>query len=73
MQTIYVGKSRKIGDIDLKRNRIYLERPDKIIENLKEQGHSLADKLFVPIDKINDALKAVETPGTPEFIANSKI
>lgn len=73
MQTMYIGKTKKVGDIDLKKNRVYLEYPAEIIENLKAKDLPLIEKLFVPIEKITEALKAVEKSGTPEFIANSKI
>ena len=51
MQTIYIGESKKVGDIDLKKNRVYVERPVKIIEELKKRGEKLADRKFIDIDK----------------------
>ena len=55
MQTIYLGHTTTVNDIELKRNRIYTDRPTEIISKLKAAGLGLADKLFVPVDELNAA------------------
>ncbi len=73
MQTIYLGPNRKVGDIDLKHNRIYTDRPEEIIEELKEKGFSLADKIFVAINDLNSAQEELAKPGTPIFVAAQQL
>ena len=73
MQTIYLGITKKIGDIDLKRNRIYTERPVEIIEELKKRGLKLADKIFVPVDDLNSAQDEIKNPASPIALAASQI
>ena len=55
MQTIYIGESKKVGDIDLKKYRVYVDRPVKIIEELKKRGEKLADRKFVAVEKFSGA------------------
>lgn len=51
MQTIYIGETKKVGDVDLKKYRVYTERPTEIIEKLKQLGEKLAEKKFIGVDK----------------------
>ena len=51
MQTIYIGETKKVGDVDLKKYRVYTDRPTEIIDKLKTLGEKLADKKFIDIDK----------------------
>lgn len=53
MQTIYIGETKKVGDIDLKKYRVYTERPQGMIEELKKRGLKLADKLFISVDQFS--------------------
>ena len=73
MQTIYLGNTKKIGDIDLKRNRVYTERPVEIIEELKKRGLKLADKIFVPVEEINSAQEELKKAASPIALAASQI
>ena|GEM_PF-2456048 len=51
MQTIYIGETKKVGDVDLKKYRVYTERPTEIIEKLKQLGEKLVEKKFIAVDK----------------------
>ena len=73
MQTIYLGVTKKIGDIDLKRNRIYTDRPVEIIEELKKRGLKLADKIFVPVDDLNEAQDELKKAAAPIALAALQI
>ena len=73
MQTIYIGNSRKIGDIDLRKNRVYTDRPAELIKNLEDAGFQLASQLFVPVDELNAAQTELQKPGTPIFLANKQV
>jgi len=51
LQTIYIGETKKVGDVDLKKYRVYTERPTEIIEKLKQLGEKLVEKKFIAVDK----------------------
>ena len=70
MQTIYIGANRK--KYNLKRNRVYTNRPESLIQPLKEK-FNLIDKLFVPVDDLNIALDEMQTKGTPRYLALRQI
>ena len=72
-QEIYIGATRKIGDIDLKHNRVYTSRPLEMISKLEMRGLNLAGKLFVSVKNFSKAAKEVETPGTVLSVANEQI
>ena len=55
MQTIYIGETKKVGDIDLKHYRVYTDRPVEMIEKLKQLGDKLADRKFIDVDKFSGA------------------
>ena len=65
MQMIYLGATRKIKDIDLKNNRVYTEKPEAVIEKLKNAGLTLAEKLFVPVEDFLDAEIELKNPASP--------
>lgn len=67
MQTIYIGKNFR--KFDLAKNRIYKDRPTEKIKELEGAGYSLASKLFVDVDKLPAAQKALATKGTAIFSA----
>ena len=68
MQTIYLGQTtNKFSGVELKRNRIYTDRPTEIISKLKAAGVTLADKLFVPVDELNAAQDEFHNSASPKF------
>ena len=67
---MYVGKS--ITKAGLLRFQVFRGGKPAIIETLKEK-YPLIDQLFVPIADIDKARAAVETKGTPLYLANQQI
>ena len=67
---MYVGKS--ITKAGLLRFQVFRGGKPAIIETLKEK-YPLIEQLFVPIAEIDKARAAVETKGTPLYLANQQI
>ncbi len=73
MQTIYLGPTKKVGDIDLKKYRVYTERPEKIISDLKAQGIKLADKLFVDVENFSGEEVKLADKAAPIAVACNQL
>ena len=67
MANVYVGQSYK--KFDLQKNRIYMTRPEKKIEELKSAGYTLAGFLFVEVADLLQAQKDLQTKGTKIYQA----
>ena len=73
MQTIYLGPTKKVGDIDLKKYRVYTERPTEIIEQLKKRGVKLAEKIFVPVENYSGEEVKLADKAAPIAVAYKNI
>ena len=73
MQTIYLGPTKKVGDIDLKKYRVYTERPETVIEALKKRGVKLADKVFVDVKNFSGEEVKLADKGAPIAVAYKNI
>lgn len=73
MQTIYLGPTKKVGDIDLKKYRVYTERPTEIIDELKKRGVKLADKIFVPVENYSGEEVKLSDKASPIAVAYKNI
>ena len=67
---MYVGKS--ITKAGLLRWQVFRGGKPAIVETLKEK-YPLIEQLFVPIAEIDKARAAIETKGTPLYLANQQI
>lgn len=67
---MYVGKS--ITRAGLLQGQVFHGGKPAVIETLKEK-YPLIEQLFVPIAEIDKAREAVETKGTPLYLANRQI
>lgn len=70
MQEIYIGATKR--RYNLKRNRVYTNRPESLIDGLKEK-FPLIEQLFVPVKNVNAALEEMSKAGTPRNIAARQI
>lgn len=67
MANIYIGQNFR--KFDLHTNRIYKDKPQNKIDELKSAGYTLAGFLFVDVDKLPQAQKDLKTKGTPIYQA----
>lgn len=67
MANVYIGQNFR--KFDLHTNRIYKDKPQKKIAELKSAGYSLADFLFVEVGDLPQAQKDLQTKGTPIYQA----
>lgn len=70
MPTIYIGRSVRL--LNLKKNRVYKERPETLIKGLEEK-YPLAGQLFVDVTELSKAQKEVEIEGSPRNLAYKSI
>ena len=70
MQTIYIGESKR--KYDLQRNRVYTERPEKLITELSAK-YPLIKHLFVPITEIGKAQELLTKAGSIIYTANVEV
>lgn len=71
MAYVYIGENFR--KFDLHKNRIYKEKPEKKIQELKSAGFSLADFLFVEVADLPQAQKDLQKKGTPIFQASNQL
>lgn len=67
---MYMGKS--IIRAGLFHGQVFRGGKPAVLETLKEK-YPLIEQLFVPIGEIDEAWEAVETKGTPLYLANQQI
>lgn len=67
---VYIGANLiKHG---LKKYRVFIGKPDGIIDELKTK-YSLIAQLFVAVDKLDEARKKITEKGTVLYLANEQI
>lgn len=67
---IYLGPNLlKAG---LQKYQVFKGDKTDVVQTLKEK-YSLIEQLFVPISEMNKAMQAIQTKGTPAFLAYQQI